>query len=176
MSVGGDRVGAGDINYYVCSHCWLKGASPCWLIILPILTIVAMPPKPFGLGGARQRVAMQLAEAKTRSRSPRADRSSAGSSSRPAADANAGQAGDGFIQYVYELFLSNKFSGASTVELVQKASRSGASGMSQLSGAGAGGRRPQHACRDIMRTLAPGAKAPPVLGRHPSAWQRCQNR
>ena len=52
---------------------------------------------------------------------------------------------------IARLFLGNKFSGAETVELIQRAFHAGAAGMDELQGAAAQGRCMQNARRDLLR-------------------------
>ena len=58
------------------------------------------------------------------------------------------------------LFLLNKFSGPETVELVVEAHAAGAQGVRAMRKAGAQGKRPQNAKRDLLRTLLRGSSLP----------------
>ena len=68
--------------------------------------------------------------------------------------------GKEFADHVARLFLMSKFSGPETVELVVKAHAAGAQGVRAMRKAGAQGKRPQNAKRDLMRTLLRGSSLP----------------
>ena len=67
-----------------------------------------------------------------------------------------------FRNYVASLYLRNRHSAAATQVLAEKATKAGASGVEDLAGAGASGRHPKNAQRDIMRKLLKHSNCPPV--------------
>ena len=140
-----------------------------------------MPPK----GGVRQQLQRRLeAEQGARSRSPpggsdlpptsyepgghqdrpnlggmRASAMSAGSSRNPAPPAHTLDE-VAFKNHVARLFLNNKFSGPETVELVQKAFKAGAGGVSGLQRAAKQGEAMKNAARDLKRKLGKDLECP----------------
>ena len=72
--------------------------------------------------------------------------------------------GDDFKEHVAKLFLMNKFSGKETVDLVQKALRAQAKGLTSLARAGGHGTAVQNACRDLTRALLQNSDMPFCIG------------
>ena len=97
-------------------------------------------------GGAKQRHASRSSAS-----------ASQAASSRSTLAAVVEPSGKEFADHVARLFLMNKFSGPETVELVVKAHAAGAQGVRAMRKAGAQGKHPQNAKRDLMRTLLTGS-------------------
>ena len=90
---------------------------------------------------------------------------SSASSSQPESAGAPGEAaeeasGSEFADHVARLSLMNKFSGPETVELVVKAHAARAQGVRAMRKAGAQGKHPQNAKRDLMRKLLRGSSLP----------------
>ena len=150
-----------------------------------------MPPK----GGVRQQLQRRLeAEQGARSRSPqggsdlppnsyepgghqdrpllggmRASAMMAGSSRDP--DPPAATVDEiAFKNHVARLFLNNKFSGPETVELVQKAFKAGAGGVSGLQRAAKQGEAIKNAARDLKRRLGKDLECPELYWAKIAVW------
>ncbi len=70
------------------------------------------------------------------------------------------------------LFLTNKFSGKDTVELIQKARRAGTQGVEEWERLGGGGKHLKNAHRDIMRALLKGKDSPEPYWAPIALWNR----
>lgn len=121
-----------------------------------------------GTGGARQRVARRLEE-EARSRSPARDLGAASSEApalhrgaperarveheSPLAPAASDNDGLEFRRHILKLFLRNRFSGEETAELLHRAAKARAEGVSDVANVGSSGRHMQNSSRDLMTRI-----------------------
>ena len=97
---------------------------------------------------------MQRAHQKTTCAGVSASSSSSALHAEPSVDAFA------FRRHVSTLYLRNQLSGLETAHLVRSAKSSGASGVADLSRAGASGAHPGNSSRDLLTSLMKGNKSP----------------
>ena len=93
----------------------------------------------------------------------------AGSSNEPAPPADT-LAEVSFKNHVARLFLNNKFSGPETVELIQKAFKAGAGGVSGLQRAAKQGEAMKNAARDLKRKFGKDLECPEFYWAKIAVW------